>query len=350
MITFAYPKILLLLLAVPLYLALYFWARWARRRNLALFGKHASLKTLAPEVSPYKPPVKLVLRMLVFTMLVIAAARPWGGVTSVDTKKQGIEVIIAVDASNSMRASSTDSPDGIDRMRMAKLGMERLIDRLGNDRVGLVVYAGEAYTLIPVTNDYTSAKMFLNSIDPEMLQVQGTDMAAAIRLAASSFSDNKNVGKAIILITDAEELEDESGVMQTVEDAGKNKIQVDVMGVGSTSPVTIPDARGNLMTDPDNGEVVRTRLNEDLAIEIAKAGHGIYVNAANKNAVSELAKQLDRLQKTSLESSFLAVHQELFPIFVWIALVLLLADLIILDSKMGWLDRFTFFKKETNGK
>lgn len=284
--------------------------------------------------------------MLALALIIIAFARPWGGVKDEKTVKEGIEVVIAVDASNSMLASSTGEENGIDRMRTAKLILEKLINRLDNDRVGLIVYAGDAYTLIPVTSDYVSAKMFLNSIDPSQISNQGTNIAAAIDLAAKSFSDDKKIGKAIILITDAEELEDQASVMDAAKSAARNDIQLDVVGLGSTVPVPIPIKGGGYMINPETGEPVRTVLNEDLATEIASAGKGIYVNASNKDALNELDKQLDTVKKTALESSFSAIHDELFPIFAWLALIFIVLDIFILDRKIGWLDKITFFKKE----
>ncbi len=346
MFSFAYPKFLLLLLLVPAFIALYAWARYARAKKLKKFGRPDVLGPLMPEVSPYKPPIKITLQMIALTLLVIAFSRPWGGVRDEKTVKEGIEVVIAVDASNSMLASSTSDEKGIDRMRTAKLILEKLINRLDNDRVGLIVYAGDAYTLIPVTSDYVSAKMFLNSIDPSQITNQGTNITAAIDMAAKSFSADKKIGKAIILITDAEDLEDQQSVMDAAKTAARNGIQIDVVGLGSTTPVTIPVKGGGLMIDPDTGEPVRTALNEDLATEIASAGKGIYVNASNNDALNELDKQLDSVKKTAIESSFSALHDELFPIFVWIALVFIILDIFVLDRKISWLDRITFFKKE----
>lgn len=346
MFSFAYPKLLLLLLLVPLFVVLYGWARYARRRKLAKFGKKESISTLMPEVSPYKPPVKITLEMAALALVIIAFARPWGGVKDQKTEKEGIEVVIAVDASNSMLASATDDENGPDRMRTAKLMLEKLINRLDNDRVGLIIYAGSAYTLIPVTNDYVSAKMFLNSIDPSQIADQGTNMTSAIEMATASFTENKNIGKAIIMITDAEELDNAEGVMEAARTAAKNGIQMDVIGVGTSTPVTITQA-GGAMIDDETGEPVRTALNEDLAAEVAKAGKGIYVNAGNRDALNELDKQLDTLKKSTLESSLYAVHDELFPIFVWLAIALLVIDIFILDRKISWLDKITFFKKET---
>lgn len=346
MFSFAYPKLLLLLLLLPLFVVLYGWARYARRRKLAKFGKKESISTLMPEVSPYKPPIKITLEMAALALVIIAFARPWGGVKDQKTEKEGIEVVIAVDASNSMLASATDDENGPDRMRTAKLMLEKLINRLDNDRVGLIIYAGSAYTLIPVTNDYVSAKMFLNSIDPSQIADQGTNMTSAIEMATASFTENKNIGKAIIMITDAEELDNAEGVMEAARTAAKNGIQMDVIGVGTSTPVTIKQA-GGPMIDDETGEPVRTALNEDLAAGVAKAGKGIYVNAGNRDALNELDKQLDTLKKSTLESSLYAVHDELFPIFVWLAIALLVIDIFILDRKISWLDRITFFKKET---
>lgn len=347
MFTFAHPGLLFLLLLVPALLGLYFLGRYARRNRLRRFGQISILRNLMPEISKYKPLLKMVLLLIVVACLVLALARPWGGIKNQDTTRQGIEVVIAVDASNSMLASTTGSPSDVDRMRSAKLQLEKLINRLGNDRVGLIAYAGDAYTLIPVTNDYVSAKTFLNSINPAEIPHQGTNITAAIASATRSFSPNKDIGKAIILITDAEELENKDEVMESVKQASKQGIQVDVLGVGSSIPVTIPEGNG-LMTDPETGEPVMTKLDENLAIEIAKAGNGIYVNASNNDAIDELEKQLSKQKKMALESSFSAVHDELYLIFAWIAFAALLLYLFLADSKNDWLDKFNFFKKEDN--
>lgn len=345
MFSFAYPHILLLLLAVPVFVSLYIWARYSRKNKLEKFGKPSSLKKLMPDVSPYKPPIKFTIEIFALVFIIIACARPWGGIKDQKTTKEGIEVVIAMDASNSMLASATDDPQGADRMRTAKLTLEKLINRLDNDRVGLLMYAGSAYTLIPVTNDYVSAKMFLNSIDPLQVANQGTNIAAALDMATTSFSEDKNIGKAVILITDAEELEDKESVMTAAKTAAKNGIQLDVVGVGSPTPVPL-SIKGQVMIDEETGSPVMTSLNEDLAMDIAKAGKGIYVNASNKDALNELGKQLDTLKKTSFESSLYAQHDELFPIFVWLALICVILDIFILDTKISWLDKFTFFYKE----
>lgn len=345
MFSFAYPGYLLLLILAPLAILLYVWTRYVRRIKLRKFGNPKIISGLMPETSPYKPPLKITLEVLALIFIILAFARPWGGVKDEKTVKEGIEVVIAVDASNSMLASATDSPDGPDRMRTAKLILEKLINRLDNDRVGLIVYAGQAYSLIPVTNDYVSAKMFLNSIDPSQIANQGTDISSAIAMATQSFSENKNIGKAIILITDAEELEDEQLVMETAGNAVKQGIQIDVVGVGTSTPVTIPE-NGGFMIDDQTGRPVRTALNEDLAAKLAKVGKGIYVNASASGALNDLDRQLGTLKKAAMESSVYSQHDELFGIFAWLALACLIANIFLLERKISWLDKITFFKKE----
>lgn len=346
MFTFAYPGLLFLLLVLPFIGILYVGARIVRKKRLERLGNPEVLKDLMPEFSPYKSGVRLALSLICLTALIFALARPWGGIKNQETSREGIEIVIAVDASNSMLASASADENGPDRMKTAKLILERLINRLGNDKVGLIAYAGDAYTLIPVTNDYVSAKAFLNSIDPSLIPHQGTNIGAAVNMAQKSFSDQKDIGKAIILLTDADELENPEGVIAEVKQATKKGIQTDVIGIGSV-PVTIPSPDRGRMVDDETGEIVRTALNEDLAIEVAKAGEGIYVNASNEDAIDELTKQLDKLEKSALESSFLVTHDELYYPFVILALVMLILDFMLTDKRNRWLDKINFFSKNT---
>lgn len=344
MFTLGYPFNLLYLLLIPLCVLMYAWGRHWRRRALRRFGKARIINSLMPDVSPYKPPVKITLQMVALALIIVALARPWGGLKESQYNKTGIEVVIAVDASNSMLAPIDAEHPGSQRMRTAKLLLERLIDRLDNDRVGLIVYAGNAHTLIPVTSDFLSAKSFLGTIDPQQISAQGTNISAALSEAANAFGTTKDVGRAVILITDAEELDDQEGAISAVKNLAKNKIQVDVVAVGSSQPVTIPTPSGPF-TD-ENGQVVHTAVNEKLAADLAKAGNGVYVNASSPDALGDLQRQLDTLQKKSLEGSRMALHEELYFIFVWIALGLLIVDVLILDRSISWLDRINFFRKE----
>lgn len=344
MFSFGYPYNLLFLLAVPALALVYVWSRHRRRKALRLFGRPESLAPLMPDTSPYKPPLKITLQLLALTLIGVALARPWGGLKAEAGARQGIEVVIAMDASNSMLAPISDSNPGSQRLRTAKLMLEKLISRLEQDRVGLVVYAADAHQLIPITSDYMSARSFLNAIDPQQVSNQGTNIADAVEKSAAAFSTQKGVGRAIILITDAEDLEDADGARRAVQQAAKSGIQVDVIGVGSTTPVPIPTPYGEMVDD--GGQPVRTALNEDLAASLASAGKGIYVNASSPDALAELQKQLDTLGKSTLEANVYALHEELFGIFIWIALGLLLIDTLILDRRISWLENITFFTKE----
>ena len=210
MFSFANPAYLYLLLLIPLAVLLFVWSRHSRKRRLNKYGKIATIGGLMPEVSKYKPWIKLTLSMLALAMVIVMLARPRAGAKTATTKVRGIEVMIALDVSNSMRASSTDDPQGVSRLQRAKLILEKLIDRLGEDKVGLIVFAGNAYTQLPITSDFLSAKMYLNSINTNMVPTQGTAIGAAINLAMKSFTQNEKSGKSIIIITDGENHEDDA--------------------------------------------------------------------------------------------------------------------------------------------
>lgn len=311
---------------------------------LRRFGRAEVLAPLMPLVSKYKPAIRITISLAALAFMVVAFARPWGGITEQTTNREGIEVVAVFDASNSMLASATDDENGPTRLASAKIMLERMLDAMSNDRVGLVAYAGEAYTLIPVSSDYASAKTFLGTIDPSQITSQGTNIAAAIVNATSSFTPDSKIGKAIVLITDAEDLEDEQEVMSAVKVARAAGIQVNVVGFGSPtgSVINTPDG---LFTSED-GQIVTTRLNEDLAKKIADAGGGIYVNGMSSDALAVLQKQLKEVKRASLSSSNLVTHDELFMYFVGLALILLIVDSFMVDRKNALLSRFTFFRKE----
>ncbi len=346
MLTFAYPIYLFLLLLLPLLWLLYMLSRRSRKGRLKRFGRPEVLAPLMPLVSRYKPAIRIAITLTALGMLIIAMARPWGGISEQSTNREGIEVVAAVDASNSMLASATDDQNGPTRLSSAKVMLERMLDAMSNDRIGLVAYAGEAYTLIPVSSDYTSAKTFLSTIDPTQISSQGTNIAAAINNASASFSRDSKIGKAIVLITDAEDLEDEQAVLDAVKAARSAGIQINVIGFG-TSEGAVINTQDGLFTG-DDGEVVTTRLNEELARGIAKAGGGIYVNGASPDALSMLQKQLKEIKRTSLSTSNLVTHDELFIYFAALALLLMVADAFMVNRKNSVLSKFTFFKKEVS--
>ncbi len=343
MFSFANPYILYLLLLIPAVALLYFAARYGRRKKLARYGRQATLLPLMPDASRYKPGIKLVLQLITIAALVFVLARPRAGAKEEVSEVQGIEVMICLDVSNSMLASSTDDPKGVSRLQRAKLVLEKLIDRLDNDKVGLIVFAGDAYTQLPITSDFVSAKMFLNSISTEMVPTQGTSIGAAIEMAINSFTPDEEMQRAIIVITDGESFDDDP--IAATQAAAKAGIQVDVIGLGSVKGALIPiGANGQFMKD-EAGNPVTTRLNEEMARKIAEEGDGIYVQGASSSVVNDVAEQLDTLAKSSLEKVVYSASAEQFPVFGWIALTFLILDTFMLDRKVGWLKKINFFSK-----
>ena len=344
MFDFAYPLHLYLLGLVVVFALLYVWARAARRRKIKRFGNPAVVEKLMPDVSRYQPTVKIVLELLALVALVIVVARPRAGQKEQETSMNGIEIMIAFDVSNSMLASSTDDPNGISRLDRARLNLERLVDKLENDKVGMVIFAGEPKLQLPLTTDYISAKMYLNDLSPALISFPGTLLAEAIKMSAESFSSSNDVHKAIILITDAED--HEGAAVEAAKAASEAGIQVDVIGLGSAkgAPIPLPGKQGDFMRDSE-GKVVLTTIDEKIGKAIAEAGDGVYVNGASGSAVSQLTDKLDQLEKSEFKRVNYKASAEQFPTFAWIALILLVIDIFVLDRKIGWLKNINFFTK-----
>lgn len=342
---FAYPSHLLLFAAAILIGALFAFARLSRKRKLKRYGRADVISALMPDASRYKPRIKIVLELLAVIAIVIVLARPrYGDKESRQSRVNGIEIMIAFDLSNSMLASATDDPNGVSRMDRARLLLEKLLSKLDNDKVGLVVFAGEAKTQMPLTPDHYTAKLYLNELSPEMMQMQGTSITDAINLSANSFTPDDKIGKAIILITDAEDHEGDA--IKAAKEAVERGIQVDVIGVGSTKGAMIPlDDEGSFLKDND-GNVVMTKIDENAARKIAKAGKGVYVNGSSSKAFETLMQSLDNLDKGEFDRVGYKTSAEQFPTFAWIALILLVADVFVLDRKIGWLKKINFFTKE----
>ena len=347
MFSFANPEYLYLLLLVPVIVAAHLISRRLRAANLRRFGQMAILEKQMPDVSKYKHWIKLTLELVAFIAIVIVLARPRAGATEQTVKVRGIEVMIALDVSNSMNASATDDPKGASRLQKSKLTLEKLIDKLNDDKVGLIVFAGNAYTQLPITSDFTSAKMFLSSISTEMVPTQGTAIGSAIKLACNSFTGNEKSQKAIIIITDGENHEDDA--VGAATDAKNKGIQVNVIGQGTTKGSPIPLKQGGFMKD-DEGNVITTFLNEKMAIDIARAGGGTYVTGNAADAVNQLDDQLKKLARADLQKVVYSQHDEQFPVFAWIALAFLVIDILVLECKVPWLRKYNFFSTDKHFK
>lgn len=346
MFDFANPQYLILLAAPALVVLLFIMAVTARKRKLRRFGRPDVLKPLMPEVSPYKPRIKITLEVLAMIALVIVLARPrHGEKVPQQSRLEGIEIMIAFDVSNSMLASESDDPTGVSRLDRARLLLEKLIGKLQNDKVGLVVFAGEAKTQMPLTTDYYTAKMYLSELSPKMVQMQGTSITDAINMSVRALSDDDKVNKSIILITDAENHEGDA--VEAAKEAAKNGIQVDVIGVGSAKGVPIPiNSVGTEYLRDKDGQVVLTSFNAEAAEEIAKAGDGTYINGSSAKALDTLVDALDRTDSKEFKRVQYKASAEQFPTFAWLALILLVIDIFMLDRRIGWLSNINFFSKE----
>ena len=339
MFRFEDPQYLYLLVLVALLALIRLVTYRNQRKRLRKFGDPQLLKELMPNVSKVRPALKFWLLEAVLALLVVMLARPQMGTRISHEKRTGIETIIAIDISNSMRAKDVEPS----RLERSKMMVENLVDNFTNDKIGLIVFAGDAFVQLPITSDYVSAKMFLSSIDPSMIQVQGTDIARAIQMATHSFTQEEKIGKAIIIITDGED--HEGGAIEAAKEAMKNGMRVYVLGVGSTKGSPIPDGQGDYMKD-NTGQTVMSALNEQMCREVAQAGGGAYIHVENNTGAQRLLdEELDKLEKRETESTIYSDYDEQFQAVGIVALLLLIIELCILEIKNPLLSRFSFFKR-----
>ena len=338
MFRFESPVYLWLLLLIPLLLLVSLWLYSQRKKKIRKFGDPDLLNALMPDVSRWRPSIKLTLLLTALALLIVMLARPQMGTKISREKRQGIEAIIALDVSNSMMCKDV-APTRLDK---SKLLIENLVDHFTNDKIGLVVFAGDAFVQLPITSDYVSAKMFLQSISPSLIATQGTDIAQAIRLSMNSFTQAKDIGRAIILITDGEDHEGGGG--EAAEEAHKKGINVFILGVGSVRGAPIPLDGGGYMTD-NRGETIITALNEQMCQEVARAGRGTYIHVDNNSeAQKRLDHELDKLQHGETESVVYSEYDEQFQAFGILALLLLVIEICILEIKNPLLKNISLFK------
>ncbi len=328
MFRFAHPEFLYLLFILPALFVFYIYARMWRRKAIKRYGNPALLAELMPDVSSKRHHLKFWLLFGAIAMIIIVISGPQFGSKLETVKRQGIEIMVCLDVSNSMLAEDV-TPN---RLEKAKQMLAKLTDGLTNDKVGLIVFAGDAFTQLPITSDYISAKMFLSSINPSMVSSQGTAIGSAINLAIRSFTPNETSDKAIILITDGENHEDDAvGAAKTAAEKG---IHVNIVGMGDPKGAPIPMGENNNFLKDNAGNVVITKMNELMCQEIAAAGNGMYVRADNTNsALKALQKELEKMNKVELDSKVYSEYDEQFQFFAWIALFLLVVDFFTLDRK-----------------
>ena len=340
MFRFANPDFLYLFFLLPVLVAVFLYYNHRRRQNIRKYGDPALLQELMPTVSKYRPDVKFWLTFAALALTIFMLARPQFGSKMETVKRSGVEAVIALDISNSMLAEDV-TPS---RLEKAKKLIYRLVDTFNNDKVGMIVFAGEAFTQLPITSDYVSAKMFLESINPSLITTQGTDIGAAIRLAMKSFTPNDGVGRAIVVITDGEN--HEGGAIEAAKEAAEKNMQVFILGIGSPDGSPIPEERGsNHFRKDKDGNVIVTRLNEQMCQEIAKAGNGVYIRVDNSNSAEKiLNEQIAKLAKADVESQVFTDFDEQFQALAWLVLILLVVEMLILERKNPLFKNIRLFK------
>ena len=341
MFRFANIELLWWLITIPVLVVAYIIQTKSKQRQLTEFGDAELMALLTPDASKSRPTWKFSILLATLILLIIAVARPQYGQQEKTVKRQGIEVMVALDISNSMLAEDV-APNRLDR---AKQMLSKIIDNMVEDKVGLVVFAGEAFTQLPITCDYVSAKMFLNTITPTLIQTQGTAIGTALQTAITSFgSEESNAGRAIILMTDGENHEDDA--IAAAKKAQEMGIQVFVIGIGKPEGAPIPKPGTNDYFKDRSGQVVVSRMNENMCQQIAQAGSGVYVRCDNTNtAMRALQQELDRIATTDIETTIYADYNEQYQSFVLIALLLLVIEFFILSRKNHRLTRMDLFKE-----
>ena len=328
MFRFDNPTYLWLLLLIPLLAMIYLYSLRQSKRRLKRFGSLKLMHQLSPMASPRRKLIKFVLAELILTLLILIVARPQiGNKIANNASREGIEVIMALDISNSMLATDV-VPSRLDK---SKLMVEGLMNKFTKNKLGLIVFAGDAFVQLPITSDYVSAKMFLDNINPSLIGTQGTDIGKAINLAMHSFTPNTQTGKAIVVITDGED--NEGGAEAMAKQAQEKGIKVFILGIGSTQGTTIPMPNGEDLRDA-NGNIVKTHLNEEMCKKIADAGHGVYIHVDNSSVADALLeKELGKLQKGEINNVVYSDYDEQFQAFALLVVLSLIIDVFILERK-----------------
>ncbi len=321
---FANPEYLYLLLVLPVIVLLFVYSNYRRRKNLKSYGDPRLLKALIPSTSVLRNRITFWLTFFALAFLVIVLARPQFGAKKETVTTRGVEVVVALDISNSMLADDIYP----NRLEKAKRLVSRIINGTGDNKVALIVFAGDAFVQLPITDDFISAKMFLESITPALIARQGTDIGTAINLATKSFTPNDKIGKAIIIITDGEN--HEGGAEEAAKLASEKGINVYVLGVGTEKGGRIPVEGKNGYIRDKEGFVVVSKLNEEMANRIAQAGKGTYVRVDNtNNAQTIIANELEKLQQDDVRTDIYTKYREQFNVIAVIVFLLLVAEMVV---------------------
>tara|TARA_B100000809_G_C15104112_1_gene518047 strand:+ start:748 stop:1788 length:1041 start_codon:yes stop_codon:yes gene_type:complete len=333
-----------LLAVIPLIVIVFLFVQNWKRRKLRKFGSQTVVKRLMPNVSKTLPIVKFVLFTMAMVSLLIGLANLQFGTKLEEVKREGIDLMICLDVSNSMLAEDL-SPNRLERSKRA---IYQLIEKLHNDRLGIIVFAGQAYVQLPITTDYSSAKLFLETIGTDIVPTQGTSIGSAINLAMESFDFENGTSKSIIVITDGENHEDDA--MNAAIEASDKGVIVNTIGMGSEKGGPIPVYKNGAQVDfrKDNaGNTVVTKLNEKMLKEIATAGNGSYVRASNaKGGLDKIMSEIDKMEKKEFGSKSFKDYEDRFQIFLIIALFLIVLENFISNRRSTKLDGVNLFESK----
>ncbi|KIA98226.1 BatB protein [Flavobacterium sp. KMS] len=336
-------KYLYLLILLPILVCIFLFNMYWKRKKQREFGDLDLVKKLTPEHSVFKPFLKLGVILLAFAALILGLVNPKIGTKMETVKREGIDIVFAVDVSKSMLAEDV-APS---RLEKSKQLVSQIINQLGNDRIGIVAYAGSAFPVLPITTDYSVAKMFLQSMTPDMVSSQGTSLDEAIKLSATYFDEKSKTSKLLILISDGEDHSE--GAESAAEEANKLGMKIITIGIGTEKGATIPLKKNGVVESfqrDNNNEVVITKLNQEGLKAIAKATKGGYVYGSNTKEVLDYVKNaLDNIQKTEFEATQMADFQSQFQWFIGIAFALLFIDLFLLERKTNWVKELNLFNE-----
>jgi len=341
MFRFENIEFIYLLALIPVLLVAYIIGRRIRKRSLKRFGDPEILNQLMPFLSVNRPVIKFLFILFALVFIILGMARPQFGSKLEEIKRKGIEIVIALDVSNSMLAEDIHP----NRLEKAKQAIARLVEKLADDKIGLIVFAGDAYVQMPVTSDYTSVKMFLSSINTQIVPKQGTAIGSAIDLGMNSFSPDNEVSKALILITDGEDHDDNA--VSLAREAAEKGIVIYAIGVGTPNGTPIPVYSGNQRSfrKDSQGNVVMTKLNEKILREITDAGNGSYIRATNNRlGLNMLFDHISAIEKKELETRIYSEYDEKFQYMIGLALIFILFDFILLERKNKYLKNIKLFQ------
>lgn len=337
-------KYLYLLFLLPIVLLLFLYNQYWKRKKQREFGDLDMVKKLSPEKSVFKPIFKLIVMLLALTALILGLVNPKIGTKMETVKREGIDIVFAMDMSKSMLAEDV-APS---RLEKSKQIVSQIINQLGSDRIGIVAYAGSAFPVLPITTDYGVAKMFLQSMNTGIVSSQGTSLDEAIKLSSTYFDDKSKTSKLLILISDGEDHSE--GAEEAAEEANKLGMKIITIGVGTEKGSTIPLIRNGIVESfqrDNNNEVVVTKLNQESLTTIAKATKGGYVNGNNTKEVLEYVKNaLNNIQKTEFEATQMADFQSQFQWFLGFAFALLFLDIFFLERKTKWVRKLNLFNEK----